>query len=419
LKSTLLTLSLLFLTACGGGGGSSGPAGSTVTATPTPTATVTNVISLVTNQLSEYSGVMNWVVGDLNNDGLDDVVHGGWAGPGLTSKLSIFIQNADGTMTDQTTTLLSNRVYDGSQHILINDFDNDGRQDIWVPGFNDGCTSGCQAKSLMLWGSSTGVFTRQDFTQGVDSHGACVADINGDGFLDMIVRSAFVSGQVGSGAYYINNKNRTFTYTSNSAVISAGSTCSVIKQANGNMAILQGNVGMLTGFASAINIVDSNLNLVTQIGVKGQTVATDLINSIAMDVNNDGAMDFVLVFNQIAPGVPGAKEVWLNNGFNSYSYAYRIDMSTNNQYSMYNVVINGLNLLMFDGPNGNAQLFNIANNQFNLYNQDKFTAMATEAGGKPFVNDWSIRSGLVYTNKNTGKIYMMQNIKGLFYTKSM
>ena len=119
MKSTLLTLSVLFLTACGGGGGSSGPAGSTVTATPTPTATVTNVISLVTNQLSEYSGVMNWVVGDLNNDGLDDVVHGGWAGPGLTSKLSIFIQNADGTMTDQTTTLLGNRVYDGSQHILI------------------------------------------------------------------------------------------------------------------------------------------------------------------------------------------------------------------------------------------------------------------------------------------------------------
>ena len=402
---------VLVLTACGGGGGGSS---SDAPSNSVPTATVKSDVVLVANQSGKYTGVQNWAVGDLNGDGLDDVVIGGWNG--ATGTLRIFMQNTDGTMADKTSTLLNNNVYSGSQHIFIADFDKDGIMDIWVPGFNDGCIGGCSANSLLLWGNRNTAFTRQDFTQPIDSHGACVADINNDGYLDMIVRTVYVQGQY-NGGYYINNQNRTFTFNSNNSVINGGSTCSVAKQTNNRMAILESGVNG----GNSIVIVDTNLNLVNRIPVTSHSAtATDLIDSIAMDVNGDGALDFVLVYNH--PSVadkPGTKEVWLNYGHDSYAYAYTIDSTAQNQYSMLQTTINGAKLVMFDAPNGNAQLFRVENNTWTPYNQSKFNTMATQVGGEPGVNNWSILSGLVYANRNTGQVYMMQNIKGLFYTQSM
>ena len=73
---------------------------------------------------------------------------------------------------------------------------------------------------------------------------------------------------------------------------------------------------------------------------------------------------------------------------------------------------------MFDSSNGDAQLYKLGTGTWTLYGKANFDAMATALGGHPGVVDWSIKTGLIYANRNTNNIYMMQYVNG-FYTKPL
>ncbi len=399
---TCLTVSVL-LTACGGGGGasSSGTTPSTITATR------------VLNQSALKNTVENYAVGDLNGDGLDDVVVGGWTGAG-TSYLAVLIQNTDGSLTDRTVQLAGTNQYSGSQRMFILDVDNDGFVDVWLPGFND-CT-GCSAQSVMLWGSATGNFTRQTFALALDSHGSCIADLNGDGRQDFLVRGVW-DGTTNNYGYYLNNGNRTFTFVANPRVNGAA-TCTVAKDpVSGHMAVVQGNNHQVAGFDHSINIVDSNLNLITQIGVASQDPAVnDLINSITVDVNADGLMDFVLVFNPLA-GAGGRREVWLNRGGDNFSYAYTIDNGYSNGYDIQTLAYQGSNYYFFSAANGDANLYRLQGGQFLVYLRESFLTMARALGANPGVRDWSVWSSTVY--RGAAGIYMLQHVTTGYYTQKL
>jgi len=148
----------LVLTACGGGSDNS--ASSSDQAQITPGVAFTRVL----NQSTNRNTVETYAVGDLNSDGLDDVVVGGWTGG--TNYLAIMIQNPNGTLTDRTVALAGTNQYPGSNHVFIGDFDHDGHADIWFPGDDDLVAS---TSSLILWGSTSGVFIRQTVDAGVHS----------------------------------------------------------------------------------------------------------------------------------------------------------------------------------------------------------------------------------------------------------
>ena len=408
--SLLRTIQLLFalllaglLHACGGGGGGS----------PAPASAP----SPVHNQQTTNAVVSNWAIGDLNGDGLDDVVIGGWTGiNGVKTTFRILIQNNDGTLTDQTSQWVSNNLYDGSQRIFIADFDRDGRNDIWLPGFND-CTN-CAANSVMLWNAGT-QFTRDEFSDGLESHGACVTDLNGDGYLDMVVQGFYVWGRQTSG-YYLNNRNnlnRSFSFVTSSDIM-AGAACALTPTPiAGQRAMVQANVNQMPGFSSHIAVLDSALNVVNRIGItSSSTLATDLIGVTSLDMNQDGFDDFVLVFNDYVPGVPGVKDVWLNDGHNGFAYAYTLDSDTNNQYSIHHTTVAGTRYLMFDAPNGDARLYKQISNNWAAFGTESFASMARQLGGRPGVPDWSIGMGAIYTNPQASAIYMLQNVGGVYYT---
>jgi hypothetical protein len=397
----------LVLTACGGGGSNNSLPSSDQNQVP-PNVVFTRVL----NQSALKNTVENYAVGDLNGDGLDDVVIGGWTG--RTNYLAIMIQNPDGSLTDRTAQLAGTNQYSGSQRIFILDVDNDGFVDVWLPGFND-CT-GCSAQSVMLWGSVTGNFTQQTFPLALDSHGSCVADLNGDGRKDFLVRGVW-DGTTNNYGYYLNNGNRTFTFVANSQ-LNGAATCAVAKDSvSDHIAVVQGNNTQVAGFQHSINIFDANLNLITQIGVASQDPAVnDLINSISVDVNADGLMDFVLVFNPLA-GAGGRREVWLNRGADNFSYAYTIDSGYSNGYDIQALTYQGSSYYHFNAANGDANLYRLQGGQFLGYLRESFLTMARALGANPGVRDWSVWSSTVY--RGASGMYMLQHVTGGYYTQKL
>lgn len=421
-NSTLKLLIFLLLASCGGGGG-----GSITTGGNSPP------LSRVANQSVSNNLVQNLATGDLNGDGLDDVVIGGWNSDAPTATISILIQNSDGTLTDKTSTLLpGSNVYGGSQHSFIADFNNDGKNDIFLPGFGDGVQE-YPRNGVVLWNTGSG-FTRSNLPEQTMSHGACVDDINGDGFLDVLVAGGY-SGSVGG--IYINNGNQTFTLNQNALVSVTGSNffsaCSVIHENNGNIDILFGNTGNVNGYRNNIVVFDSNLNVLSNTGLNqmdgnGHSLTGgDLIDSIAIDVNGDGHKDFVPIYNMIgANGTPAfagdiaAKRILLWTSAGQYTYSTTIDNNYENLYFAFQTSIGGIPSVFFGGSNDQAVLYQVINGSFVGYKNQRFTDMAIQAGiPNPTQINFAIDSSVIYQNTSTQSVFMLQLLNGVWYTQKM
>jgi hypothetical protein len=396
----LLAAVLLALSACGGGGGGSGSGSSTAQA--------------VINQSSgKRNTVSNYAIGDLNGDGLDDIVIGGWTGG--TNYLTILIQNTDGTLTDRTIELVGRYEYPGSEHIFIADFDHDGYPDILSPGADDKVAS---IPSVILWGSANGKFIPQTIDSGIHSGGACLADLNQDGNLDLLVLGTW-NQQVNTYGYYLNNGNRTFSPLIANFYLNGSSACAVIRDsATGHFAAFQAGTSQLAGYADTISIVDSDLKLVKQIGIpKQDSSLAGIVSATAIDVNGDGLLDFVINYEAWTPGLPGRKEVWLNQGNDNFSYSYTLDTAHNATGNVIAFSYQGDQYCYFDGPNGDAMLYKRVNGQLVPYKHDEILNMATLLGGHVGTRDWSIGGGTVYRG-NAG-LYMLQKINDKYYTQKL
>ena len=385
MQKLLLVSLCVILTACGGGGGGSASTTSPVTSNALVS---TKVLDIDTNTNTAY----NTAVGDLNGDGLEDVVISGWSYDKAASPIWVMIQNADGTLTDRTSALLGATTTGGSQHVFIADFDNDGHNDIFVPGFRDGSAM-IKTNSVMFWYNG-GTFTRQVFAEQVMAHGACIDDVNQDGKIDLLV-----AGEFGASILYVNDGNRTFTADTVTLSNNWFATCGVIHQDNGDVNILMGNNRNLVGYTSVIAVYNQSLQFQNYIGVSSPAGA-DLINSAVFDANGDGRKDFIL----INAGTP-TRRILLNNSTNTFSDGATLDNSGSEYYTEVTTV-NGNPAVLLPVPNqSGTKLYVQSNGTMTAYQTSAFT-------------DGS-QAKTVYHNATNTKIYMLQLIGTVFYTKEM
>jgi hypothetical protein len=358
---------------------------------------VLGAMTQVTSTGSHPNTVYNTAVGDLNGDGLEDVVISGWNFDGTPARIWVFVQNASGTLTDRTDLLPVNTV-NGSQHVFIADFDNDGRNDIFVPGFKDGGVMD-STNSVMFW--NNGNFTRDVFAERVMAHGACIDDIDGDGDMDMLV-----SGNQGASILYVNNGNRTFTADIWKFGGQWFATCAIAHQSNGDINVLMGNNRSVAGYSSIVAVYNSSLQLQYSIGVG--VVGQDLINSAVIDVNSDGQKDFVLAFSNLFPATP-VRRVLLGAGLNTYVDGNQLDTLGSDYYTQVTTV-NGSPAVFLPAQAGDSRLYSFANGVATVYHAQAFSSMT---------GSHTAQASTVYRNSNTGKIFMLQLLDDVFYTQEM
>lgn len=338
----------LLIISCGGGGG--GGAVSSSGAGTTQVMTYQNA-----DQVAE---VFNTQVADLNADGLEDVVVSGWAVEPTGSTLSphgkvpvkILIQQTDGTLIDRTEALLGagNNMIWGSQRIAIADFDNDGKLDIFLGGFQDSpsqlnglCCS--PTASVMFWNNGTS-FSRYDFTDTVWAHAVCVDDLYSNGKLDIVM------GGTGTNAsnIYVNNGNRNFTMTHLPQFVSSGGQCSVVHDAStGNVGIITTNVGysLVGQYRAVVQVFDQGMNFINSVGLpatQGALGTHDIVNIMQIDINNDGVKDLVLTDNY-TDNNDGRFIALINQGnltFSDQTSTYFPNQSNNLYFQYYTRVMN-------------------------------------------------------------------------------
>ncbi len=366
----------LVLTACGGGGGGSGT-------TNSPASSLMQVAVANTNRNTVYTTA----VGDINGDGREDVVVSGWGYDSATAYIWVLTQNADGSLTDSTNLLPSNTVA-GSQHVFVRDFDGDGHNDIFVPGFRDG-SSIQSGVSTIFWGGNS--FTRQDFAEAVTAHGACVDDLNSDGRLDMIV--------AGGGIYY-NQGNRTFALDTTALQGNNYFTTCAVMHENSQVKVLLGNN---IGNQDILAVYDNTMNYVSN-SIVAKGANRDLVQAITY--NNQ----FVLAYNDIGNNLGGPVRQLLNPTTNAVTV---ID-TLNNNYHAYLTTVNGQPSVFFPGFNGNSRIYNL--NTLTAYHSTAFDSMASEV---PNRNNWVPEAATVYHNASGTRTFMLQLLNDNFYVKEI
>lgn len=223
--------------------------------------------------------------GDLNNDGILDLVASG--NSASNDPLSVFIGNGDGTFQGAAGLLLS----DGNSHTqqtTINDFNGDGNADIAVVSANNNNVDLFFGDGTGGFGS-TGVFDIGSVAVGQKE--ILSADIDGDGNIDLITSNLSGTGN-DTLITFLGNGDGTFG-TGTSYAVANGTTIGAIRYADVTGNGTKDLVAIEDG--GYVNIFEGRNNGTFATSSTGFFVTTHTAALGIGDLNNDG-------YNDIATG---------------------------------------------------------------------------------------------------------------------
>ena len=225
----------VLLQACGGGGGGGGgggspyPSGNPYLRTEVPYSTpvrVATVDPLVNNNYKYFVG--DTYVASISGTGEDVIIAGhmtqqssssDWA----STRLSI-LSWSNGTLVDKTAQWFTgdSNIILGTNAVKFADFFKSGRTDMFTAPYSDWslATNG----PAYVWTNNGTSFTRQAIAANVSAHDSAIADINGDGYKDIVILDANAQNST----LAINDRVSSFrTYTATSGTQLAGSSIAV------------------------------------------------------------------------------------------------------------------------------------------------------------------------------------------------
>ena len=320
----------VMLAGCGGGGGGGpGGGGNPYLRSSVPYHTPKSGGSYQTLANGSTSSVIQDVFSqDLNNDSVQEVVVGGRmsAGGGASAanwsnhNLQVYGWNNSNTFANETAnwfSRVSNSIVGTEPGIKFGDFNGDGHIDMFVSPSTDGIMTNTPGTVFFNSGRSS-FSTRTDLNFGnVWSHDAAVADMNGDGYADIMIPDyngapaiAFGSS---SGAFnirsavrstgassisigdYLNNGTKTIVLTDAAATGNHDTKLYSWDVSSGSLVLTE--VAVLP--ASRFYLSKWS----TQLAASGR--APHEIRNVSMDFNRDGKMD-VIVFSTLPDGTGGS-----------------------------------------------------------------------------------------------------------------
>ena len=285
---------------------------------------------------------MGVAVGDVNNDGLTDVLVTEFG------RLRLFLNRGDGRFEDVTTEAgLESSLWGTSAAFL--DYDRDGRLDIIIanyvdyppnsscaqrPGMKDFCSPNALAHTSAKLFRNTGprpggerpaarvTFRDETVSSGLGALiapglGVAVADFDGDGWPDV-----FVANDARPNRLWINCRNGTFS----DEAVARGVATTGTGRAMAGMGVAVGdiaNVGRLDVFVTHLT---SETNTLWRQRARGQFVDVTAewgllhtrrgtgFGTVCADLDNDGFLDLAIVNGRVTRGSPravdGVPEFW-------------------------------------------------------------------------------------------------------------
>jgi len=182
------------LTGCGGGGG--------VSNTTTADALVTSASLTIAGYVENCGCNPTLVAGEFRGGGIKYVVVSGWRAGNTLMPVKIYRLDNNGTTEDATTDILGTDLQFSVNFPVIADFNNDGIDDIFLPGFKDAPYVEFNPSVAFL--SRAGQSHKRVDVPGLSwSHASMAIDLNNDGWLDVInsTGSMWINDQVGSFSY--------------------------------------------------------------------------------------------------------------------------------------------------------------------------------------------------------------------------
>ena len=149
-------------------------------------------------------------VGDVNHDGLEDVVTGDF----YDNKISVFIQKSDGGFASR----LAYTASTGPDAVAVGDVNNDGRNDVVVAHWNSALIGVFTQKAD---GTLNPMTTYPSVSAGYDD--IAIGDVNGDGLNDVVKMNG--QGLNPNIMVYLQNSNNTLNTSVNYSIGACSSTC--------------------------------------------------------------------------------------------------------------------------------------------------------------------------------------------------